>query len=120
LNGASKRIHSRAQRADQSRGDATTADPGPGYADRSGQSRFEDGDVDTVVALLTDDALLTMPPYPYQCQGGAAIGNFVRVRGARHETPLRLVPTGANGQPAFGCYFPTSRARKQTSRARTG
>src|SRR5262249_23460294 len=33
---------------------------------------IEDGDVDTVVALLTDDALLTMPPYPYQYQGGAA------------------------------------------------
>ena len=67
---------------------------------------LEDGDIDTVVALLTDDALLTMPPYPYQYQGGAAIGNFLRVRGARHETPLRLVPTRANGQPAFGCYFP--------------
>ena len=67
---------------------------------------IEDGDIDTVVALLTDDAWLTMPPYPYQYQGGAAIGNFLRVRGARHETPLRLVPTRANGQPAFGCYFP--------------
>jgi RNA polymerase sigma-70 factor (ECF subfamily) len=67
---------------------------------------IEDGDIDTVVALLTDDALLTMPPYPYEYQGGAAIGNFLRVRGARHDTPLRLVPTRANGQPAFGCYFP--------------
>jgi RNA polymerase sigma-70 factor (ECF subfamily) len=67
---------------------------------------IEDGDIDTVVALLTDDAWLTMPPYPYQYQGGATIGNFLRVRGARHETPLRLVPTRANGQPAFGCYFP--------------
>ncbi len=70
---------------------------------------IEDGDVDTVVALLTDDAWLTMPPYPYQYQGGTAIGNFLRVRGARHETPLRLVPTRANGQPAFGCYFPCPR-----------
>jgi RNA polymerase sigma-70 factor (TIGR02960 family) len=67
---------------------------------------IEDGDIDTVVALLTDDAWLTMPPYPHQYQGGAAIGNFLRVRGARHETPLRLVPTRANGQPAFGCYVP--------------
>jgi RNA polymerase sigma-70 factor (ECF subfamily) len=68
-------------------------------------SAIEDGDVDTVVALLTDDAWLTMPPYPYQYQGGAAIGNFLRV--TRHETPLRLVPTRANGQPAFGCYLPS-------------
>ena len=67
---------------------------------------IEDGDIDTVVALLTDDAWLTMPPYPYQYQGGAAIGNFLRVRGALHQTPLRLVPTRANGQPAFGCYIP--------------
>jgi RNA polymerase sigma-70 factor (ECF subfamily) len=66
---------------------------------------FEAGDIDTVVALLTDDAWLTMPPYPYQYQGGGAIGNFLRVGGARHE-PLRLVPTRANGQPAFGCYLP--------------
>jgi RNA polymerase sigma-70 factor (ECF subfamily) len=45
-----------------------------------------------------------MPPYPYQYHGGGAIGNFLRV--TRHEPSLRLVPTRANGQPAFGCYFP--------------
>jgi RNA polymerase sigma-70 factor (ECF subfamily) len=65
-----------------------------------------DGDIDAVVALLTEDAWLTMPPYPYEYQGAAAIENFLRVRGARHDDPLRLVPTRANGQPAFGCYFP--------------
>ena len=47
-----------------------------------------------------------MPPYPYEYQGAAAIENFLRIRGARHDGPLRLVPTRANGQPAFGCYFP--------------
>ncbi|MGN6166795.1 MAG: nuclear transport factor 2 family protein, partial [Solirubrobacteraceae bacterium] len=67
---------------------------------------LEDGDIDAVVALLTDDAWLTMPPYPYEYQGAAAIENFLRVRGARHDGPLRLVATRANGQPAFGCYFP--------------
>jgi hypothetical protein len=67
---------------------------------------IEDGDIDTVVALLTDDAWLTMPPYPYQYHGGAAIGNFLRVRGALHQMQLRLVPTRANGQPAFGFYLP--------------
>jgi RNA polymerase sigma-70 factor (TIGR02960 family) len=68
---------------------------------------IEDGDIDTVVALLTDDAWLTMPPYPYQYQCGAAIGNFLRVRGALHQMQLRLVPTRANGQPAFGFYVPS-------------
>jgi len=67
---------------------------------------IENGDVSAVVALLTDDAWLTMPPYPYQYQGGAAIGQFLYDRAAGREAPLRIVPTRANGQPAFGCYFP--------------
>jgi RNA polymerase sigma-70 factor (ECF subfamily) len=67
---------------------------------------LEDGDVGAVVALLTDDAWLTMPPQPYEYQGGAAIGQFLHDRAARRGAPLRIVPTRANGQPAFGCYFP--------------
>jgi RNA polymerase sigma-70 factor (TIGR02960 family) len=65
-----------------------------------------DGDVDAIVALLLDDARLTMPPYPFEYTGGAAIGRFLRERGARRGTPMRMVPTRANGQPAFGCYVP--------------
>jgi RNA polymerase sigma-70 factor (ECF subfamily) len=68
---------------------------------------FEAGDIDGVVALLTDDAWLTMPPEPYEYQGRAAIGAFLDNRAVRRGAPLRLVPTRANGQPAFGCYFPT-------------
>ena len=68
---------------------------------------FEAGDIDGVVALLTDDAWLTMPPEPYEYQGRAAIGAFLNDRAARRGAPLRLVPTRANGQPAFGCYFPS-------------
>jgi RNA polymerase sigma-70 factor (ECF subfamily) len=67
---------------------------------------IEDGDVDAVVALLTDDAWLTMPPEPYEYQGGEAIARFLRDRAGRRGAPLRIVPTRANGQPAFGCYFP--------------
>jgi len=47
-----------------------------------------------------------MPPEPYEYQGLAAIGAFLRDRTARRGSPL-LVPTRANGQPAFGCYFPS-------------
>ncbi|MGP0053616.1 MAG: RNA polymerase subunit sigma-70 [Solirubrobacteraceae bacterium] len=68
---------------------------------------FEAGDIDGVVALLTDDAWLTMPPEPYEYQGQAAIGVFLSDRAVRRGAPLRLVPTRANGQPAFGCYFPS-------------
>jgi RNA polymerase sigma-70 factor (TIGR02960 family) len=67
----------------------------------------ETGDIDTVVALLTDDAWLRMPPQPYEYQGAAAIGHFLHDRAVRRGAPLRLVPTRANGQPAFGCYFPS-------------
>ncbi len=67
---------------------------------------FEEGDIDAVVALLTDDAWLTMPPEPSEYQGPTAIGVFLRDRAVRRGAPLRLVPTRANGQPAFGCYFP--------------
>jgi RNA polymerase sigma-70 factor, ECF subfamily len=66
---------------------------------------IEAGDTDRVVALVTDDAWLTMPPEPYEYQGPAAIGAFLRDRTARRGAPL-LVPTRANGQPAFGVYFP--------------
>jgi RNA polymerase sigma-70 factor (TIGR02960 family) len=64
-------------------------------------------DVDAVVALLTDDALFTMPPVMLEYQGPVAIAAFLRQsvqwRGARS---MRLVPVRANGQPAFGCYLP--------------
>jgi RNA polymerase sigma-70 factor, ECF subfamily len=66
----------------------------------------ENGDVDAMVALLTDDALLTMPPQPLEYQGHEAIGAFLRHREEVRGVPLRLVPTQANTQPAFGCYLP--------------
>jgi RNA polymerase sigma-70 factor (ECF subfamily) len=47
-----------------------------------------------------------MPPEPYQYQGPAAIAAFLRHRAALRGAPLRLVPTRANTQPAFGCYLP--------------
>jgi RNA polymerase sigma-70 factor (TIGR02960 family) len=66
----------------------------------------ESGDVDGVVTLLTDDAWLTMPPQPFEYQGHAAIAGFLRDREALRGGPLRLAPTRANRQPAFGCYLP--------------
>jgi RNA polymerase sigma-70 factor (TIGR02960 family) len=70
----------------------------------------ESGDIDDVVALLTDDALLTMPPQPLEYQGHAAIAAFLRHREELRGTPLRVVPTRANTQPAFGCYLPDAHA----------
>jgi RNA polymerase sigma-70 factor (ECF subfamily) len=66
----------------------------------------ESGDIDQMVALLTDDARLTMPPQPLEYQGQDAIGAFLRHREEVRGAPLRLVPTRANTQPAFGGYLP--------------
>jgi hypothetical protein len=65
----------------------------------------EAGDIDGMVALLTDDAWLTMPPEPHEYQGHRAIAAFLREREVSRGR-LRLVPTRANGQPAFACYLP--------------
>jgi RNA polymerase sigma-70 factor (TIGR02960 family) len=66
---------------------------------------IESGDVDAMVAVLTDDAWLTMPPLPHAYQGRSAIGAFLRGAEERRGAPMRLVATRANGQPAFGCYL---------------
>jgi RNA polymerase sigma-70 factor (ECF subfamily) len=67
---------------------------------------FENGEIDAVVRLLTDDALLTMPPQPLEYQGHHAIGAFLEDRFGTHTgRRVRLVPTRANGQPAFGHYI---------------
>jgi RNA polymerase sigma-70 factor (TIGR02960 family) len=67
---------------------------------------FERGDVAAIVALLTDDAWLTMPPLPFEYQGHDAIGHFLYAVSFRHGTQqTRLIPTRANGQPAFGRYL---------------
>ena len=69
----------------------------------------ESGDVDGMVALLSEDAWLTMPPLPHAYQGRTAIGVFLRGREVARGA-MRLVPTRANGQPAFACYLPSEDA----------
>jgi RNA polymerase sigma-70 factor (TIGR02960 family) len=66
---------------------------------------FERGDVDALVAMLTDDAWFSMPPWPLGFRGRAAGTHMLAVLTFRGGTRrYRLVPTRANGQPAFGCY----------------
>ncbi len=66
---------------------------------------FERYDVDALAALLREDATLSMPPYTLWLRGPVAIkawflGRGIGCRGSR------LVPTAANGLPAFGQYRP--------------
>ena len=64
---------------------------------------FEAADVDGIVALLTEDAWLTMPPVPLEYQGRELATRFFTVA-FRRRRQYRLVATRANGQPAFGVY----------------
>ena len=66
----------------------------------------ENGDIDGMVALLTDDAWLTMPPLPHAYQGRSAIREFLLGAEQRRGATMRLVQTRANTQPSFGCYLP--------------
>ena len=78
-------------------------------AERELVDRFADalqsGDVDGAIALLTDDAFVAMPPDPFWCAGGAAIGRFLSERIEAHGAPWRFIAAGANGQPGFAYYF---------------
>jgi RNA polymerase sigma-70 factor (ECF subfamily) len=72
---------------------------------------IERGDTPALVALLTTDAWLSMPPEPHQYQGHAAISAFLDERALRRGAAFQVVPTRANTQPAFACYLPTPPAR---------
>jgi len=64
---------------------------------------YESADIDALVALLTDDVFTSMPPMPFEYEGRDAVsGFFATLFGAGRR--FRLVPTRANGQPAFGAY----------------
>jgi RNA polymerase sigma-70 factor, ECF subfamily len=102
----------RARAAFESRLPATGRERAPlpnSKLERDLVARFADtveaGDIDGMVALLTDDAWVTMPPLPHAYQGHEAITAFLYGSAQRRGAPLRLVPTRANGQPAFGCYL---------------
>jgi RNA polymerase sigma-70 factor (TIGR02960 family) len=67
---------------------------------------FERDDVDAVVALLTEDAVVSMPPQPEWHQGRADVGRFLRDRHLRRKPRAwRFLATAANAQPAFAYYL---------------
>jgi RNA polymerase sigma-70 factor (ECF subfamily) len=67
-------------------------------------SAWESADLDALVALLTDDVFMSMPPMPFEYQGRDIVAGFcASLFGA--DRRFDLVPTRANGQPAFGAYL---------------
>jgi RNA polymerase sigma-70 factor (ECF subfamily) len=64
---------------------------------------YGSGDLAAVVALLTDDVFVSMPPIPLEYRGRDAVARFYASI-VRPDRRFDLVPTRANGQPAFGTY----------------
>ncbi|MEV6862670.1 sigma-70 family RNA polymerase sigma factor [Streptosporangium subroseum] len=67
---------------------------------------YESADLDALVALLTDDVFMSMPPMPLEYEGRDVVARFCAgIFGS--DRKFDLVPTRANGQPAFGAYVRT-------------
>ena len=65
---------------------------------------YESADLDALVALLTDDVFMSMPPMPFEYEGRDVVARFCASligSGRRFD----LMRTRANGQPAFGAYL---------------
>ncbi|QUQ64505.1 RNA polymerase subunit sigma-70 [Kutzneria sp. CA-103260] len=98
-------------RAALQRRQPTAADPAPApgsAAEGAITAKFvrawESADLDTLVALLTDDVFISMPPVPFEYEGRDLAARFCAgIFGAGRR--FDLVPTRANGQPAFGAYL---------------
>jgi RNA polymerase sigma-70 factor (ECF subfamily) len=67
---------------------------------------FESADVDTLVTLLTEDAVLEMPPVPLWYAGRIDYGRFIARVFALRGRGWRMIPAAANGQPAVAAYCP--------------
>jgi RNA polymerase sigma-70 factor (TIGR02960 family) len=95
-------------RPPDSRSAASAAERSAG--DQALARRFADAlmadDIDAVVALLSDDAWLAMPPAPHEYHGPRAIASFLRASARwKDARVMRLIATRANNQPAFGMYL---------------
>jgi RNA polymerase sigma-70 factor (ECF subfamily) len=66
---------------------------------------FENADVDTLVSVLTEDAMFEMPPFHTWFRGGRVVGAFLGARMAQLGNVV-VVRSSANGQPAVALYTP--------------
>ena len=107
VNGALKRARASLERRSL-RAAAVEPPPAPGSHSEDAivakfVSAWESADLDALVALLTDDVFMSMPPMPFEYEGRDSVARFcasIFDSGRRFD----LVPTRANGQPAFGAY----------------
>ncbi|WP_330180679.1 nuclear transport factor 2 family protein [Nocardia sp. NBC_01503] len=67
---------------------------------------YESADIDALVALLTDDVFMSMPPMPLEYRGRDIVARFLALVFASAQQS-ELIPARANGQPALGAYLAT-------------
>ncbi|MFC5754149.1 sigma-70 family RNA polymerase sigma factor [Actinomadura rugatobispora] len=67
-------------------------------------SLFENADIKGLVELFKEDAVWEMPPFPQWFVGRDVIARLILAQCDPEPGELRLVPTAANGQPAFAMY----------------
>jgi RNA polymerase sigma-70 factor (ECF subfamily) len=108
VNSALKRARATLQRVRPTAGDRELAPASDSPAEDAIVAKFvrayESADLDAVVAMLTDDVFMSMPPVPFEYEGRDAVARFcasIIGSGRRFD----LVRTRANGQPAFGAYL---------------
>jgi hypothetical protein len=111
VNGALKRARASLQRRRPPTDEGEAAPTPDSTSERALVAAFvrayEAGDVDALVALLTDDVFVSMPPIPLEYQGRDVVARlFAGI--FRSGRRVDLVPTRANGQPAFGAYLRAS------------
>jgi RNA polymerase sigma-70 factor (TIGR02960 family) len=97
VNSALQRARVVRERPVPDRGAPGTAEVARRYADA-----WEAGDVETIVAMLADDARFSMPPLPEWYAGRAAIREFLLTGPLTNR--WRFLPARANGMPAFATY----------------
>jgi len=66
---------------------------------------FIELDIDAIVALMSDDAWVKMPPLPFEYRGHDAAREFFAAIRAHRRSIAKMVPVRANGQPAWGSYM---------------
>jgi RNA polymerase sigma-70 factor (ECF subfamily) len=108
VNSALKRARANLQRQRPPTGDREPAPASDSLSEDAIVTRFvsayESADLDALVALLTDDVFISMPPIPFEYEGRDVVARFcasIFRSGRRFD----LVRTRANGQPAFGAYL---------------
>jgi RNA polymerase sigma-70 factor (ECF subfamily) len=109
VNSALQRVRAHVERlapADEASSQLSADDPEVKAKLERYVAAFEAYDIDTIVEMLTTDAIWDMPPFTGWYQGNEAIGRLIAAKcPATKAGDMRLVPTTANGQPAYGLYM---------------